>query len=117
MRSHAQQTLRFAKAAEVPTQMQLLTIWNSLDANMQLHIPEPTRDTELGDFLAQLDLREVFQNNNKQREDQRPWSSNKPTGKSSFSSDQDRDPDQDRDQQPRFPRNDSRPPYTGGSGT
>jgi hypothetical protein len=112
LRSHTQRMLRFAKAAEVPTQMQLLTIWNSLDANMQLHILEPTQDTKLSDFLTQLDSHEkVFQNLNKQRDNQRTQVSNKPTSKSSLPS------DWDRDRQSRFPRNDSRPPYAGGFGT
>jgi hypothetical protein len=76
--------LCFAKDAEVLVQMQLLTIWNSLDTNIQLYILEPTKDTRLGNFLAQLDSREkVFQNLNKQYDNRRAASSSKPAGNSS----------------------------------
>ena len=55
-RLYAQNILRYAKAAEVGSiQNQLTMAWNNLAVEFRIHVPEPTPSTSVRHFMEQLD--------------------------------------------------------------
>ena len=57
-RAYVQNVTRYAKAANLTSVLnQLAMAWNNLDWEFRLHIPEPTADTTLQQFLESLDAK------------------------------------------------------------
>lgn len=82
-RSFAQAMFRHAKAAEMTSVYnQLLSVWNALDLDFQMLMPEPTSSTTMGQFLDMLDSKtNIFYRMADRRSDRGQYNSQRSQGR------------------------------------